>query len=257
MPCSVQFSLWVMSDCLRPHGLQHARVSVHHHLLELAQTHVHQGGDAIQPSHSLSLASLLALNLSSIRVFSKELALCIRWPKYWSFSLSISPTSKYSGLISFMIDCFDLLAVQGTLKSLLHHHSSKASILQHSAFFMVQLPHLSMIIGKTIALTTQTFIGKVISLLFNTLSRFVIAFLPVFTQIFLGFPGGSAGKESACNVGDLGSIPGLERCPERLPTAVFCPGECHGLYSPWGCKESDTTEWLSLFFNPLFHFAAF
>ena len=112
----------------------------------------------------------------SIRVFSNESALHIRWPKYWSFS--ISPPNEYSGLISFRVDWFDLLAFQGTLKSLLQHHNLKASILQHSAFFMVQLSHLYMTTGKAIALTIQTFVSKVISLLFNTLSRCVIAFLP-------------------------------------------------------------------------------
>ena len=114
----------------------------------------------------------------SIRVFSNESVLRIRWPKYWSFSFSISPSNDYSGLISFRIDWFDLFAVQGTLKSLLQHHSSKASILWCSAFFMVQLSHPFMTNGKNIALTIWTFVSKVISLFFNTLSRFVIAFLP-------------------------------------------------------------------------------
>ena len=114
----------------------------------------------------------------SIRIFSNESALHIRWPKYWSFSFSISPSNEYWGLISFRINLFDLLAVQGTLKSLLKHHSSKASVLQHSAFFMVQLSHPYMTTGKTIALTRQTFVGRVMSLLFNKLSRLVIAFIP-------------------------------------------------------------------------------
>ena len=114
----------------------------------------------------------------SIRVFSNESVLCVRWPKYWSFSFSISPSSEYSGLMSVRIDWFDLLTVQGTLKSLLRYHSLKASVLQHSAFSLVQLSHLSMIAGKPIALTIWTFVGKVMSLLFNTLSGFVIAFLP-------------------------------------------------------------------------------
>ena len=114
----------------------------------------------------------------SIRVFSSESALHIRWPKYWSLSFSISPSNEYSGLISFRIDWFDLLAVQGALKSLLQHHSSKASIPWHSAFFIVQLSHAYMTSGKTIALTRQTFVGKVMSLLFNMLSRLVITFLP-------------------------------------------------------------------------------
>src|SRR5574340_387637 len=114
----------------------------------------------------------------SIRVFSNESVLCIRWPKYWSFGFSISPSNKYSGLISFRMDWLDLLAVQETLKSLLQHHSSKASILKCSAFFIFQLSHLYMTTGKTIALTRWTFVGKVMSLLFNVLSRSVITFLP-------------------------------------------------------------------------------
>ena len=114
----------------------------------------------------------------SNRVFSNESVLCIRWPKYWNLSFSISPLNEYSGWISFQIDWFDLLAVQRTLKSLLQHHGSKASIFQHSAFFMVQLSHPYMTTGRTIALTRWTLVSKVMSLLFNMLSRFVIAFLP-------------------------------------------------------------------------------
>ena len=122
---------------------------------------------------------LLLLSIfPSIRVFSNESVLRIRWPKYWSFSFSISPPNEYSGVISFRIDWLDLLAVKGTLKSLLQHHSSKASILQHSAFFMVQLPHSYMTTGQTTALTRQIFVGKVMSLLFNKLSMLVMVFLP-------------------------------------------------------------------------------
>ena len=121
---------------------------------------------------------LLPSILPSIRVFSNESVLHIRWPKYWSFSFSISPSNEYSGLISFRIDRLDLLSVQGILKSLLQHHSSKVSILQCSAFFLVQLSHPHMTTGKTIALTRQTFVGKIMSLLFNMLSNLVIAFLP-------------------------------------------------------------------------------
>ena len=123
---------------------------------------------------------LLTSILPSIRVFSNESALHVRWPKYWSFSFSfsISPSNEYSGLISFRIDSLDFLAVQGTLKSLLQHHSSKASILRCSAFFTVQLSHPYMTTGKTIALTRRTFVAKVVSLLFNMLSRLVITFLP-------------------------------------------------------------------------------
>ena len=148
-----------------------------HQLPEFPQTQVHWVSDAIQPSHPLLSPSPPALNLSQHQgcFFSIELALPIRWPKYWSFSIRSS--NEYSGLISFGIDWFDL-AVQGTLKSLLQHHSSKASILWCSAFFMVQLSHLYMTTGKTIALTTWTFVGKVMSLLFNMLSRFAITFLP-------------------------------------------------------------------------------
>ena len=131
--------------------------------------------ESVMPTNHLILSHplLLPLIFPSIRVFSKESVLHIRWPKYWSFSFSISPYNEYSGLISFRIDWFDLLAIQGTLKSLLQHRSSKASILRRSAFFMVQFSHPSMTTGKTIALTRQTFVGKVISLLFNMLSRFV------------------------------------------------------------------------------------
>ena len=127
---------------------------------------------------SLHPLLLLPSIFPSIRVFSNESVLQIRWPKYWSFSVSFSSSSEYSGLISFRIDWFDLLAVQGALKSLLQHHSSKASILQHSVFFIVQLSHPYMTTGKTIGLTKWTFFGKVMSLLFNMLSRLVIAFLP-------------------------------------------------------------------------------
>ena len=136
--------------------------------------------ELVMPSNHLFLYRPLLLLPSifpSIRVFSNELALHIRWPKYWSFSFNISPSNEYSGLISFRMDWLNFLAVQGTLKSLLQDHSSKASILRHSAFFMVQLSHLYMTTGKTIALIIQTFVSKVICLLFNTLSRFVIAFL--------------------------------------------------------------------------------
>ena len=151
---------------------------VHHHLLEFTQTHVHRVSDVIQPSHPLSSPSPPALNPSSIRVSSNESTLHMRWPKYWSFSFSIIPSKEIPGLTSFRMDWLDLLAVQGTLKSLLQHHSSKASILQHSAFFTVQLSTPYMTPGKTIALTRRTFVGKVMSLLLNMLSRLVITFLP-------------------------------------------------------------------------------
>ena len=144
----------VMSDSLWPHGLQHTNSSP---IPEFTQIHVRWVSDAIQPSHPLLSPSPL---FPSIRVFSKESVLHIRCPKYWSFSFSISPSNKYSGLISFRMDWLDLLAVQGTLKSLLQHHSSKPSILWCSAFFRVQLSHPYMTTGKTIALTIWTFVGK-------------------------------------------------------------------------------------------------
>ena len=136
---------------------------------------------SVMPSSHLILCHPLLLLLSifpSNRVFSSESVLSIKWPNYWSFSFSISPSNEYSGLISFRTDLLDLLEVQGTLKSLLQHHSSKVSTLQCSAFFIVQFSHPYMTTGKTIALTRQTFVGKVMSLLFNMLSRLVIAFLP-------------------------------------------------------------------------------
>ena len=137
--------------------------------------------ESVMPSSHLILCHPLFLLPSifpSIRVFSNESALHIRWPKYWSFTFNISPSSEHPGLVSFRMDWLDLLAVQGTLKSLIQHHSSKASILQHSAFYIVQLSHPYMTTGKTIALTRRTFVSKVMSLLFNMLSKLVITFLP-------------------------------------------------------------------------------
>ena len=150
---------------------------VHHKFPEFTQTHVHR----VEPSsHLIIYRPLLLLPPipPSIRVFSNESTLRMRWPKYWSFRFSISPSSEHPGLISFRMDWLDLLAVQETLKSLLQHHSSKASIFRCSAFFTVQLSHPYMTTGKTISLTRQTFVGIVMSLLFNTLSRLVITFLP-------------------------------------------------------------------------------
>ena len=146
--------------------------------------------ESVMPSNHLILCCpllLLASVFPSIRVFSNESVLCIRWPKYWSFSFSISPSSEYSGLISLTIDWLDLLAVQGTLKSLFQHHSSKASILWRSAFFIVQLSHPYMTTGKTIALTRRTFVGKVMPLLFNMLSRLVVTFLPSSKRLLISW----------------------------------------------------------------------
>ena len=169
--CLTTHSLWDHMDCSTP------GFPVLHHLQKFAQTHVHWVGDAVPPSHPLSSHLLLPSIFPSIRVFSNESVLPIRRPKYRSFGFSISPSNEYSGLISFRIDCFELLAIQGTLKSLRQHHSSKASILWYSTFIIIQLSHPYMIIGKTIALTIWAFVSKVMSLLFNMLSRFVKAFL--------------------------------------------------------------------------------
>ena len=177
---SVQFSHSVISDSLRPHGLQHTRPPCPSPTprVEFTQTHVHWVSDAIQPSHPLSSPSLPALNFSQHQGLFKWVRSSHQMAKVLEFQVNISPSNERPGLISFRMDKLDLLAVQGTLKSLLQHYSSKASILQHSAFFMVQLSHPYMTTGKTIALTRWTFVGKVMSLLFNMLSRLVITFLP-------------------------------------------------------------------------------
>ena len=173
-----------MSNSLRPHEPQHARPpcpsptpGVHPNPMSLV----------MQSSHLILYHPLLLLPsiFPSIRGFSNESAFHIRWPKYWSFSFSISPSNEHPGLISFRMDWLDLLAVQGTLKSLLQHHSSKALVFQCSAFFIVQLSHPYMTTGKTIALTRRTFAGKVMSLLFNMLSRLVITFRPRSTLLLI------------------------------------------------------------------------
>ena len=177
------FSSSVMSNSLQPHGLAHLAslsFTISWSLLKLISV------DLVMPSNHLTLCRPLLLPsvLPSIRVFSSDLTLHIRWPKYWSFSFNISPSNEYPGLSSFRIDWIDLLAVQGTLKNLLQHPSLKASILGCSAFFMVQLSHPYMTTGKVIALTMLDFVSKVISLLFNKPSRFVIAFLLYEASIF-------------------------------------------------------------------------
>ena len=159
---------------------------VYHQFPEFTQIRDHRVSDAIQPSHPLSPPSPPAPNPSQHQSFSNESTLRMRWPKYWSFSFSIIPSKEHPGLI-FRMDWLDLLALQGTLKSLLQHHSSKASILRHSAFFTVQLSHPYMTTGKTIALTRQTFVGKVMSLLFNLLSRLVITFLPSSKRLLISW----------------------------------------------------------------------
>ena len=175
LSCSVTQSLLTLfnpMDCSTPGFL------VLHYLPEFAQIHVHWVGDAIQPSHPLSPLSLPAFNLSQHQGLFQWVGCSHQVAKVLELQLQHSPSNEYSGLISFRIDWFDLPAIQGTLKSLLQHHSSKTLIFQHSSFSMVQLSHPYMTTGKTIALTRWTFVGKVMSLLFNTLSRFVIVFLP-------------------------------------------------------------------------------
>ena len=202
-----------MADSLQPHGLQHTRLPCPY-LPEFAQTHAHWVGDAIQPSHPLSSPSL-AFNLSQHQGLSNELALPVRWLKYWNFSFSISPSNEYSQLISFRIDWFDLLVVQGTLKSLLQYHNSKPSILWHSAFFMVQFSHPYMTTGKTIALARGIFVSKIISLLFNMLSRFVIAFLP---------------RSKCLLISWLQSPSAVILEPKKIKSVCF---HCFPIYLPW------------------------
>ena len=177
---------------------------------------------SVMPSNRLILCRLLLLPsiFPSIRVFSNESVLCIRWPKYWSFSFIISPSNDYSGLISFRMDRLDLLAIQGTLESLLQYHSSKASVLRLSTFFIVQLSHPSIITEKNIALTRQTFVGKVTSLVFNILSRLVIAFLP-------------GSKRLLTSWWQSPSAVILE--PKKIKSAtlsIFSPCICHGVMGP-------------------------
>ena len=241
-----------------------------------------QAIESMMPSNHLILCRpflLLPPIPPGIRVFSNESVLHIRWPKYWSFCFSISPSNEYSGLISFRIDWFDLLVVQGTLKSLLQHHSSKASIVQHSIFFIVQLSHPYMTTRKTIALTRWTFVGKVMSLLFNMLSRLVIAFLPRSKSLLISFLSWyfreilSWEMMGSCPLVSqlIKNPPGMQEnwawslgCEDplqkgTLPTPASWPGEFHELYSPWDLKELGRTEWLSLSLprdgeNKLIHF---
>ena len=204
-------------DCNMP-GLP-----VHHQLLELAQTHVHRVGDAIQPSHSLFSPSPPAFNLSQHQGVFHWVNSSYQLPKYWRFSFSISPKNEHSGLISFRMDWFDLHAAQKTLKSLLQHHSSKAPILQSAACFIVQLSPPYMTTGKTIALTRQTFVNKVMSLLFNMLSRLIIAFLP---------------RSKCLLISCLQSPSAVILEPKKILCHCFC---CFPIYLPWsdrtGCHD--------------------
>ena len=191
MSSSSSSSSSVAQSCLtlcNPMNCSTPGLPVHHQLPESTQTHCIE---LVMPSNHLILCHpvfLLSPILPSIRVLSNESTLCMRWPKYWSFSFSISPSNEHSGLISFRMDWLDLLAIQGTLKSLLQHHTSKASILWCSAFFTIQISHPYMITGKTIALTKWIFVGKVMSLLLNMLSRLVITFLPKSKHLLISWP---------------------------------------------------------------------
>ena len=196
-------------NCSRP-GLP-----VRHQLPEFTQTH-----ESVIPSNHLILCCPLLFLPSifpSIRVFSNESALHIRWPKYWSFSFNISPSNEHPGLSSFRMDWLDLLAVQGTLKSLLQHHSSKASILRRSVFFIVQLSHPYMTTGKTIALTRRTFVGKVMPLLFNMLSRFIITSLLKSKRLLISW---------------LQSPSAVILEPRKIKPATIFPSICHEVMGP-------------------------
>ena len=217
---------------------------VHHQLPELTQTRVHRVGDAIQPSHPLLSPSPPAFNLSQHQSLFKWVSSSHQVSiVFWSFSFSISPSNEYSGLISFRIDWLDLLAVQGTLKSLLQHHSSKASILQHSAFFMVQLSHPYITTGKIIALTRWTFVSKLMSLLFDMLSSLVIAFLPRSKRLLISWL-------QVTIFSDFGA-------PKNK---VFHCLHCLPIYLPWrdGTRCHDLSflnvEFKAKFFTLLFHF---
>ena len=204
-----------MSDSLYPHESQPG-LPVHHQHSESTQTHVHRVGDAIQPSHPLSFPSPPAPNPSQHQGLFQWVNLSHEVAKVLEFSFSISPSNEHPGLISFRMDWLDLLAVQGTLKSLLQHHSSKPSIFWRSAFFTVQLSHPYMTTRKTIALTRQTFVGKVMSLLFNTLSRLVIIFLPRSKRLLISW---------------LQSPSAVIREPKKIVWHCF---HCFPFYFPWG-----------------------
>ena len=203
-----------MSDYLWFHGLQHARLPCPSLSPTVCSNSCHWVDDAIQPSHPLSSPSP-SLNLSQHQGLFQWVCSLHQWPKYWSCGFSISPYSEYSGLTSFRIGWLDLLAVQGTLKNLLQHHRSKASVLQRSAFFMVQLSHSYMTSGKTIAMTRQTFVGKVMSLLFNMLSRLVIAFLRRSKRLLISW---------------LQSPSAIILEPKKIRKQCF---HCFPIYLPW------------------------
>ena len=225
-----------VSDSLWPHGLQQIKLPCPSPAPRTSQTHAHSI-ESVMPSNHLILCHPLLLLPSvfpSIRVFSSESVLHIRWPKYWSFSFRMSSSNEYSGLISFRMDWLDLLAVQGPLKSLLQHHSSKASILRHSAFFIVQLSHPYMTTGKTIVLTRRTFVGKVMSLLFNMLSRLVITFLP---------------RSKRLLISQLQSPSVVILEPRKIKSAAVSLSICHEVMGP----DAMILVFWMLSFKPTFH----
>ena len=214
---------------------------VHHQLSEPAQTHVHWVGNAIQTSHPPSSTFPPAINLSQNQSLFQWVSSLIRWPKYWSFNFSISTSNEYSGLISFRMDWLDLLAVQGTLESLLQHHSSKAWIPHCSASFMVQLSHPYMTTGKTIGLTIPTFVGKVMPLLFHMLSRIVIAFLPRNKSLLISW---------------LQSPSAVILEPKKMKcvtVSIVSPSVCHEVM---GMNAIIFIFWI-LSFNPIFSHSSF
>ena len=230
-----------MSDSLQPHGLQHTRFPYPSPTPGACWNSCPSSGwyhSTISPCYPLLLLPSI---LPSIRVFSNESTLSIRWPKNWSFSFNISPFNEYSGLISFRMDWLDLLEVQGTLKSLLWHHSSKASILRHSAFFMVQLSHAYMTTGKTIALTRQTFVDKVMSLLFNILSRLVIAFLP---------------RSKCLLISRLQSPSAVILEPQKIKSDTVCIVSLSIFHEVMGLKAMIFVFWM-LSFQPAFSLSSF
>ena len=254
----IEFSRSVVSDSLWPREPQHASAPIHHQLQESTQTHVHQVGDAIQPSHPLSSSSPPAFNLSQHHGLLKWGSSSHQVAQVLSFSFNNSPSNEHPGLISFRMDWLDLLGVQGTLKSLLQHHSSKASIVQCSVFFIVQLSHPYMTTGKTIALIRWTFVVKVMSLLFNTLSRLVMekAMAPHSSTLAWKIPWmeepGRLQSMGSLRVGrdwatSLSLFTFMHWRRKWQPTPVFLPGESQGRGSLvgcclWGCTESNTTE---------------
>ena len=241
----VQFSSVAQSPLTLCDPMNHSTpgLPVHHQWPDFTQIYVHWVGDTIQLFYPLLSPSPLALNLSQIRVFSNKSVFSIRWPKYWSLSCNISPSNEHPGLISFKMDWLDLLAVQETLNNFLQHHSSKASILWHSAFFMVQLSHPYMTTEKTITLTRWTFAGKVMSLIFNMLSRLVITFLP----------------RSKCLLISWLQSPSAVILKQTNKQVCHC-FHCFPIYLPWsdgtGCHDLSflNVEFQANFFTLLFHF---